>query len=100
MNSLVAVAVVLATLSADQQTTPPALPQPRPQTFGDRAAVEITTRAYVEAWLANDPERVMATLLPDATIMPSGLPAIHGAPAIRRFWFPSTGAVTRVMQST
>ena len=91
------VVVALFALSSAQPQRPPSpLLEPRPHTFGDRAAVEVTTRAYVEAWLANDPERVMATLLPDATIMPSGLAPIHGAAAIRQFWFPANGPVTRV----
>jgi uncharacterized protein (TIGR02246 family) len=68
-----------------------------PQTFGDRAAVDSATRAYREAWLANDADRVMATLTPDAVIYPSTLPPISGAAAIRQFWFPASGPATRVV---
>lgn len=68
-----------------------------PQTFGDRAAAEAATRAYRDAWLANDADRVMSTLAPDAIIYPSTLPPISGAAAIRQFWFPSSGPSTRVV---
>jgi uncharacterized protein (TIGR02246 family) len=68
-----------------------------PQTYGDRAAVEFATREYVSAWKANDPKRVMATLLPDAVLLPSGLAPISGTDAIKRFWFPAAGPATRVI---
>ena len=58
-----------------------------PLTFGDRAAAEAATQAYREAWLSNDPQRIMATLTPDAVLYPSTLPPIAGSDAIRKFWF-------------
>jgi uncharacterized protein (TIGR02246 family) len=67
-----------------------------PQTFADRAAAESAFRGYRDAWLANDADRVMATLMPDAIIYPSTLPPISGAAAIRQFWFPTSGPSTRV----
>jgi uncharacterized protein (TIGR02246 family) len=96
MKILAALLLATVMLAAQRQSQTPPTPQPRPMTYGDRAAVEINTRAYVDAWLANDAERVMATLLPDATILPSGLRPITGAAAIRQFWFPAKGPVTRV----
>lgn len=68
----------------------------RPLTLGDRAAAEAATRAYREAWLSNDPQRVMATLTPDAVLYPSTLPPIAGSDAIQKFWFPSSSS-TRVV---
>jgi hypothetical protein len=44
-------------------------------TPADRAAAEAATQRYREAWLANDPRRIMATLTPDAVLYPSTLPA-------------------------
>jgi len=70
--------------------------QAAPLTFGDRAAVEAGTQAYREAWLSNDPQRIMATLTPDAVLYPSTLPPIAGSEAIRKFWFPSSSP-TRVV---
>jgi uncharacterized protein (TIGR02246 family) len=69
---------------------------PRPMTFGDRAQAEAATRAYRDAWLTNNADRVMATLAPDAIIYPSGLPPISGGAAIRAFWFPAANT-TRVV---
>jgi uncharacterized protein (TIGR02246 family) len=80
-----------------QQPPPVGARVPPPQTFGDRAAVEFATREYVDAWKANDTRRVMATLLPDAVLLPSGLPPISGTDAIMRFWFPTAGPATRVI---
>ena len=67
-----------------------------PLTSGDRAAAEAATQAYREAWLSNDPKRIMATLTPDAVLYPSTLPPIAGSDAIRKFWFPSS-STTRVV---
>jgi uncharacterized protein (TIGR02246 family) len=61
-----------------------------PLTVGDRAAAEAATQAYREAWLSNDPQRIMATLAPDAVLYPSTLPPIAGSDAIRKFWFHSS----------
>jgi uncharacterized protein (TIGR02246 family) len=88
---------IAALLAALATQTSPAVRPPAPQTFGDRAAVEAATRAYRDAWLTNDPDRVMATLTPDATIHPSALAPIAGAAAIRQFWFPTLGPSTRVV---
>jgi uncharacterized protein (TIGR02246 family) len=78
---------------------PPQVPptRPVPQTYGDRAAVEFATREYADAWKANDQKRVLATLLPDAVLMPSGLAPVSGTKAITRFWFPTDRPATRVL---
>lgn len=62
----------------------------------DERAVRAATQRYRDAWLINDDAAVMATLTPDAVIMPSGMKPLSGATAIRRFWFPSSGPKTRV----
>ena len=62
----------------------------------DAAAIRAATLAYRDAWLANDAERVMATLTRDAVLLPSGLPAIQGSAAIRGFWWPVAAAATTV----
>src|SRR5512134_3531577 len=63
----------------------------------DRSSVEDATRAYAEAWLSNDSTQVMATLTPDAVLLPSGMEAISGGAAIRRFWWPAGSPPTRVV---
>lgn len=63
-----------------------------PMTLGDRAAAEAATQRYREAWLSNDPRRIMATLTPDAALYPSTLPPIVGGDAIRKFCFPSSSS--------
>jgi hypothetical protein len=54
----------------------------------DLDAIKAADRAYVTAWLNNDPELVMATLSDDAVMIPSGLSALEGGEAIRDFWWP------------
>src|SRR5215218_279360 len=83
------VVILLAGHTATMRVAPP-------QTYGDRAAAEAATQAYRAAWLSNDPQRIMATLTPDAVLYPSSLPPIAGSDAIRTFWFPSSSA-TRVV---
>ena len=68
----------------------------QPVAAADRAAVEQATLDYRDAWLANDAERVMATITSDAVIYPSTLAPIAGAERIRQFWFSATGPPTRV----
>ena len=65
-------------------------------TLADRAAAEAATLAYRDAWLANDEQRVMATLTPDAVLYPSSLTPILGRDQIRAFWFPAS-STTRIL---
>ncbi len=74
--------------------------RPGPGPAADARSLEEADRAYADAWLANDPERVMATLTGDAVIVPSGLEAIRGAEAIRRFWWPAGAPATTVTEFT
>lgn len=62
----------------------------------DRTAVARATQAYADAWLSNDSTRVMATLTPDAVLLPSGMEAISGGDSIRDFWWPADSPPTRV----
>lgn len=68
----------------------------RPERLRDHDAAEAATQAYREAWLSNDPQRIMATLTPDAVLYPSTLTPIAGIEAIRKFWFPSSSS-TRIV---
>lgn len=65
-------------------------------TEADREAVRAAYMAYGEAWLANDRERVMATLADDAVIMPAGLGPLATREAIEAFWWPEDGSSTTV----
>jgi ketosteroid isomerase-like protein len=61
-----------------------------------RSAASAATLAYRDAWLANRPDAVMATLSPDAVLLPSGLEPISGAAAIRAFWWPEGGPAATI----
>lgn len=87
LGLVISMFAILAGATAQAQSVPLA---------SDRRAAERATTAYRDAWLANNPELVMATLTSDAVIYPSNLKPIVGADAIRRFWFPS-GQSTRVV---
>ncbi len=57
--------------------------------------------AFRQAWLANDAEAVMATLTPEAVIVPHhGVPPQAGARAIRDFWWPAGGPPSAVLDFT
>jgi ketosteroid isomerase-like protein len=60
----------------------------------DEAAVRALEEAYRIGWLSNDSAAVMATLAPDAVLMPAGVPPLIGDSAIRLYWWPSDGSVT------
>ena len=63
----------------------------------EERAVLAAAQAYVDAWMADDPEAaVMATFTRDATIIPSGMQPIRGAEAMRAFWFPPDSPPTVV----
>ncbi len=66
----------------------------------DVESVKQADQAYTTAWLANDPESVMATLTEDAVLVPSGIPAVEGADAIREFWWPADSPPTTVIEFT
>ncbi len=71
-----------------------------PLSSTDIQAVEAASRAYGEAWLSNDPEKVMDTLTMDAVIVPSGMSALRGEEAIRAFWWPDDSPSTTVNEFT
>ncbi len=64
-------------------------------------AVKAAQQAYVDAWLANDADAVMATLTDDAIMIPHhGVDPIVGTEAIRQFWFPPDAPPTVVTHLT
>ena len=69
-------------------------------TATDSAALRALDQAYVEAWLADDTAAVLATLTPDAVLMPAGVRPLATSEAIREFWWPRDGSRTRVTQYT
>lgn len=55
----------------------------------DLAAIQQAHFAYRDGWRTNDAAAVMASLTPDAVLMPHhGHPEVAGADAIREFWWP------------
>jgi ketosteroid isomerase-like protein len=56
--------------------------------------------AYVKAWLADDTAGVLATLDPDAILLPPGRLPVAGQEAIRAFWWPTDGSHTTIKQFT
>jgi ketosteroid isomerase-like protein len=88
-------AAILAVVLAIGAVRAAASGPPRLST-ADRSAAEAATLAYRDAWLANSPAAVMATLTPDAVLLPSGMEPIAGEIAIRAFWFPADGPATTV----
>lgn len=65
-------------------------------TADDDAQVRALEEAYRAGWVANDSAAVMATIAPNAVLMPAGLQPLVGDTAIRRYWWPSDGSVTTI----
>ena len=67
-------------------------------TAADESAVRAAIDGYVQAWLTNDADRVLATLTDDIVLQPHhGVDPVLGAAAVRDFWFPS-GPPTTITQ--
>lgn len=64
----------------------------------DIDAIMAADHAFATAWLANDQSKVMATLTPDAVIIPSGRPVIEGAAAIQEAWWPADSVPTLITE--
>jgi ketosteroid isomerase-like protein len=62
----------------------------------EKHAILANIHAYRDAWLAGDPRAVMATLVKEAVLLPSGLEPVVGEEAIRAFWWPAGGPPTKV----
>lgn len=60
----------------------------------DEAKVRAANAAYVEAWRQNDPAAVLATVWPDAVLIPQGSAPVVGREAIRKFWWPPGSRTT------
>ncbi len=65
-------------------------------TAGDSVAIREVQSSYVRAWLADDTLGVLATLSPDAVLMPPGREPVIGQAAIRAFWWPDDGSRTTI----
>lgn len=72
----------------------------RQLTEADRTAIRALDSLYVNAWLRDDTTAVLATLAPDAVLMPAGQRPLGGLDAIRNFWWPTDGSSTRVTAYT
>lgn len=68
------------------------------ETANDLEQMKKASRAYAEAWLSNDEEAVMATLVPQPVLSPSGRPFLEGQEAARNFWFPKDTPPARVLK--
>ena len=62
----------------------------------DEAKVRAVDAAYAAAWIKNEPAAVLATLWPDAVLVPPGRAPIQGVEEIRKFWWPDGGPKTTV----
>ncbi len=71
---------------------------PQSEPAAESAAIAAADQAYASAWLANDPDAVLATLTEDAIILPSGLESKQGQAQIRQFWFPPDSPITKVTE--
>ena len=74
---------------------------PRPGAAETPATTELSEierahAAYGAAWLANEPQAVLATLAEDVVLMPAGLAPVRGHAAAEAFWWPDDGSTTTI----
>jgi uncharacterized protein (TIGR02246 family) len=62
----------------------------------DEVKVRAVVAAYAAGWVKNDPAAILATLWPDAVLLPPGRAPIRGVDEIRKFWWPAGGPKTTV----
>jgi ketosteroid isomerase-like protein len=62
----------------------------------DKNAIRAVDSVYVAAWLGDDTTGVMATLEPNAIMMPAGQHPMIGD-EIRQFWWPNDGSHTKIL---
>lgn len=76
-------------------------PEPAPSAAvlspADTAAIRNVHAVYVAAWLRGDSAAVLATLTPDAVLMPAGQRPLTTPAAIRAFWWPADGSRTTIL---
>jgi uncharacterized protein (TIGR02246 family) len=72
----------------------------RSLTARDSSAIDSVKTAYVRAWLADDTSGVLATLDPQAVLLPPGRLPVTGHDAIRQFWWPPDGSHTTITSFT
>jgi uncharacterized protein (TIGR02246 family) len=65
-------------------------------TARDSSEIAEVRSAYVQAWLADDTAGVLATLDPNAVLLPPGRPPLEGVREIRAFWWPTDGSRTTI----
>ena len=63
----------------------------------DRAAILALDSMFVSAWLRDDTSGVLGVFAPDAVLQPPGAREVIGVAAIRSYWFPRDGSVTRIL---
>ena len=64
--------------------------------LSDQEAIRQINRAYLENWIKNDENGVLALFTEDARISPSGMSPIDSLPNIKQFWFPNDGSTTTI----
>ena len=75
---------------------PPPIESPDRLSPADERNVRAVDAAYAKAWVKNDPAAILATLWPDAVLVPPARAPIRGVEEIRKFWWPAGGPKTTV----
>jgi uncharacterized protein (TIGR02246 family) len=90
---LVAVGVALLLSAGFRRDSPAPADRLSPE---DEVKVRAVDAAYAAAWVKNDPAAILATLWPDAVLVPPGRAPVVGVEEIRKFWWPAGGPKTTV----
>jgi uncharacterized protein (TIGR02246 family) len=91
LAAVAAMALVCASAAADSGTCAATLSDK------DAAAIRAVIEAYRTSWLRGDAKGVLATLAPDAVLLPAhGAPPVVGTAAITAYWWPPDSPPTDI----
>jgi ketosteroid isomerase-like protein len=68
--------------------------------LNDDSKIKQVNQKYVEYWLRNEQDSLLALFENDATLSPNTLKPVTGIRAIREFWFPNDSSSTTLHQFT
>lgn len=60
----------------------------------DVQQIRALSQAWIDAWMADDADRVMGYLTSDVVLIPGGQEPMTGHDVIRDYWWPNDGSIT------
>ena len=62
----------------------------------DVQQIRALSQNWIDAWMADDADRVMSYLTSDVVLIPGGRVPMTGHDVIRNYWWPNDGSITTI----